>query len=96
MIALCYYPDMGKKQSDLGWLRQNKKAVRFADLERILKRLGWKLQSTSGSHHVFSRRGSLPIMIVRPHGKHKYCHPMDVLKVIAELQKEEQANEQED
>ncbi len=79
---------MVKKQADLTTLKGNKKSVRFNDLEQILKRHGWELQSVSGSHHIYSKAGRLPVMVVKPHGKHKYCHPMDVTKVIAELEAE--------
>jgi len=85
---------MAKKQDDLTWLKKNKMGVRFSDLERILKQHGWKHQSTTGSHHVYTKAGCLPIMVVKPHGKHKYCHPMDVNKVIAALELEEKEKEE--
>ena len=86
---------MAKKQDDLTRLKGNKTSVRFNDLERILKRHGWGLQSMSGSHHVYSKAGRLPVMIVKPHGKHRHCHPMDVIKVIAELESAEESREAE-
>jgi predicted RNA binding protein YcfA (HicA-like mRNA interferase family) len=87
---------MAKKQGDLIRLKSNKKSIRFNDLERILNQHSWELQSTTGSHHVYGKAGRLPIMIVRPHGNHKYCHPMDVNKVIAELTVEEKTEEADD
>lgn len=79
---------MVKKPDDLSLLKKNKTGVRFEDLIRILKRHGWEHKSTTGSHYIYGKTGSLPIMIVKPHGKHKYCHPMDVNKVIAMLESE--------
>lgn len=87
---------MAKKQDDLTRLKANQTSVRFNDLERILKQHGWKLQDISGSHHIYSKAGRLPVMIVKPHGKHKYCHPIDVDKVIVELDFSEEAKEAED
>ena len=87
---------MVKKQDDLSKLKGNKKSVRFNELERILNQHGWILQSTSGSHHIYCRKGCLPIMIVRPHGKHKFCHPMDVNKVIAGLESEKEVDDKGD
>ncbi len=87
---------MAKKKDDLTRLKGNKVSVRFNGLERILKQHGWELQSTSGSHHVYAKADRLPVMIVKPHGKHKYCHPMDVNKVIAELEFEEESKEAND
>ncbi len=79
---------MVKKQDDLTSLKKNKTGIRFEDLTRILKRNNWEHQSTSGSHHIYSKPGHLPVMVVKPHGKHKHCHPMDVNKVIAALESE--------
>ncbi len=81
---------MVKKHDDLAKLRNNKKGTRFNDLERILKQHGWQLQSITGSHHIYSKNDCLPIMIVKPHGNKKYCHPMDVNKVVNALEAEDQ------
>lgn len=77
---------MAKRSDDLTRLKRNKTGIRFNDLDRILRRLGWTCQSSTGSHYVYSKSRCLPIMIVKPHGTKKHCHPMDVSKVIAELQ----------
>lgn len=91
---------MAKKRPDITILQDSKTSIRFKNLERILKQHGWSVQSTRGSHHVYSKDGYLPIMMVRPHGKHKYCHPRDVNKVIEQLEIEEKTekaiNEQEE
>ena len=81
---------MIKKQDDLALLKKNKTGVKFQDLVRILKQRDWAHQSTNGSHYIFCKAGFLPIMIVKPHGNHKFCHPMDVNKVIAVLESESQ------
>jgi predicted RNA binding protein YcfA (HicA-like mRNA interferase family) len=79
---------MIKKQDDLTVLKNSKLSIRFAELDRILQRHGWQTQSVHGSHHIYCKPSHLPIMVVRPHGKQKYCHPMDVKKVITALQNE--------
>jgi len=79
---------MVKKPDDLTLLKRNKAGVRFEDLVRILKRHGWEHKSTAGSHHIYGRMGNLPIMLDKPHGNKKYCHPMDVNKVITMLENE--------
>lgn len=88
MLALNQTGDAMKKQDDITRLKIGKKSIRFNELEQILKRHGWDLQSVAGSHHIYTKAGRLPVMIVKPHGNHKYCHPMDVVKVIAELEAE--------
>jgi predicted RNA binding protein YcfA (HicA-like mRNA interferase family) len=77
---------MAKKRDDLSRLKDSKKNIRFDYLVGILMQRGWELQKISGSHHLYSTADRLPIMIVKPHGNHKYCHPRDVNKVIAELE----------
>lgn len=84
-----------KKQDELSQLRKNKMRTRFSDLARILKLHGWQVQSITGSHHVYSKKGRLPILVVKPHGKQKYCHPMDVNKVITALEAEQGAEDEE-
>ena len=87
---------MAKKESDLNRLRNNKTGVRFTELIQILNHHGWSHQSTSGSHHVYCKTKCLPIMVVKPHGKQKYCHPMDVNKVISALEAEGNEIEKDD
>ncbi len=77
---------MANKQDALWLLKNNRKTTRFNDLNQILKNHGWQLRNSSGSHYVYTKPGRLPTMIVKPHGKHKYCHPMDVNKVISALE----------
>jgi predicted RNA binding protein YcfA (HicA-like mRNA interferase family) len=88
---------MVKKQDDATQLKKNKSGTRFADLVQILKQHGWEHQSAAGSHHVYSKAHCLPIMIVKPHGTQKHCHPKDVNKVISALELEKaEAEAQED
>lgn len=37
--------------------------IRFAELSRYLRAHGYTLSRVSGSHHVFTKSGSLPISI---------------------------------
>lgn len=79
---------MAKKQDALSLLRNNRKTTRFNDLIQIMKNHGWQLRNSSGSHHIYIKPGCLPIMVVKPHSGHKYCHPMDVNKVITALEED--------
>lgn len=42
--------------------------TRFSSLKKLLERHGWSLTRISGSHHVFTKPGNLPIS-VPVHGK---------------------------
>jgi predicted RNA binding protein YcfA (HicA-like mRNA interferase family) len=77
---------MVKKESPLVRLKKHKTNVGFSDLVHVLNQNGYVEQSVKGSHHIFGKQGHLPIMIVKPHGGKKSCHPMDVNKVIKMLE----------
>jgi len=40
-----------------------------------------------GSHHVY-KKGNKILTIVRPHGRHKHCHWLDVKDVIKMLEED--------
>lgn len=71
-------------------LRENPRNIRFAELVRVLRDLGYEEVRARGSHHVFRPRGSGPsILIVKPHGSRNLCAEVDVGKVVALLEQEE-------
>ena len=77
---------MVKKNNQLVRLKKNKTNIAFSELSQILRNEGYVEQSIKGSHYIFGEKGNLPIMIVKPHGGKKSCHPMDVNKVIKILE----------
>lgn len=78
---------MAPQPDDLERLKRNPKGVRFADLERIILRAGFVLDRIRGSHHVYVRGGRV-LTVVKPHGRHKTCHPRDVRDIIRFLEEE--------
>ena len=80
------YECMAKKENQLAKLKKNKTNIAFSELIRILRDEGYTEQSITGSHHIFGKKDTLPVMIVKPHGGKKSCHPMDVNKVIKILE----------
>jgi predicted RNA binding protein YcfA (HicA-like mRNA interferase family) len=77
---------MAKKENPLTRLKKHKTNIGFSELVHILRDKGYVEQSIKGSHHIFGKKGNLPVMIVKPHGGKKSCHPMDVNKVIKMLE----------
>jgi len=77
---------MVKKQNPLVKLKASKANIKFAELVKILQLLGYIEQNIVGSHFIFGKTGHLPILIVKPHGNKKTCHPKDVNKVIKLLE----------
>jgi len=77
---------MVKKQAPLVRLKKNKTSIRFDELVALLRECGYSVQSVTGSHHIFGKPDQLSIMLVKPHGGKKNCHPMDVNEVIRVLE----------
>ncbi len=45
--------------------------VRFSRVRKMLEKKGYALTRVSGSHHIFTRKGSLPVSIPVHRGKVK-------------------------
>jgi predicted RNA binding protein YcfA (HicA-like mRNA interferase family) len=64
-------------------MRRNPRQVRYEELLRVLRHLGWREVEASGSHRRFDASdGSAFVIVVRPHGGRTHCHPRDVLDVL--------------
>jgi predicted RNA binding protein YcfA (HicA-like mRNA interferase family) len=71
-------------------LRSSPKGIRFADLVRVLRDLGFEEARSKGSHHIFRRPGGPGILIVKPHGGRNFCSLADVHKVVELLEQGEE------
>ena len=74
-------------EKDFARMKQNPKAVRFKELERVILGSGFKRVNVRGSHHVY-KRGEKILTVVKPHGGHKHCHWLDVKDTIRILEKD--------
>lgn len=64
--------------------------IRFAEVQRLLKRHGWTLTRIRGSHHYFTKPGRLPISIpVRKGRMVKAFYVRKIEKAIEEDGEEE-------
>lgn len=70
-------------------LRESPKNIRFEELESVLLSLGFTLRNVRGSHYYY-KKGSELILVVKPHGKRKFCAPQDVKDVLRYLEKEKE------
>ncbi len=72
-------------------LARNPKSIRFSELVRVLRDLGYLESGGRGSHHVFRPKDTGPsILIVKPHGGRSFCSVVDVNKVVALLEEKEE------
>jgi len=78
---------MTAEGKDLLRIKENPKGVRFGELQKVILRAGFRLVNIRGSHHVY-KKGSKILTIVKPHGRHKHCHWLDVKDVIKILEED--------
>jgi predicted RNA binding protein YcfA (HicA-like mRNA interferase family) len=75
-------------------LAENPRGIRFADLVRVLQSLGYVEARSRGSHHVFRPAGLGPsILVVKPHSGRVFCAEVDVKRVLALLEEQEDDHE---
>ena len=67
-------------------VRDRPQQVRFEELVRVLRSLGYQVSSIRGSHWVYRRSDGRRITVVRPHGDRNYCAMADVVKVVQALE----------
>ena len=72
---------------DLIKIKENPRGVRFRELEKAILKAGFRRANTKGRHHVYKKENKI-LTIVRPHGKHKHCHWLDVKDVIRILEED--------
>lgn len=56
--------------------------VRFAVVRKMLERAGYRLVRVSGSHHLFTRKGSWPVSIPVHRGKVKGFYVRQIEKLV--------------
>jgi len=71
-------------------LVENPRGIRFSELLRVLRDLGYAESRQRGSHYVFRPSGDGPsVMIVKPHGGKPFCAAVDVKKVTRIIEEQE-------
>jgi len=66
-------------------MRTNPGAVRFSEVEALLRYEGFVLFNSRGSHRTDHRADGRLLTVVRPHGGRSTCHPADVRKILEAL-----------
>jgi predicted RNA binding protein YcfA (HicA-like mRNA interferase family) len=76
---------MSRREKLLGKMRASPGAIRFSEVEALLRHEGFVLFNARGSHRTFHRADGRLLTIVRPHGGRKTCHPDDIRKILEAL-----------
>jgi predicted RNA binding protein YcfA (HicA-like mRNA interferase family) len=66
-------------------MRTKPAAVRFGHLQSLLKYEDFQITNKCGIHFTYHHDDGRLLVVVRPHGRHKTCHPKDIRKVLEEL-----------
>jgi len=66
-------------------MRRSPSNVRFGEVETLLRRTGFVLFNSRGSHRTYHHADGRVLTIVRPHGGRKTCHPQDIGKLLGVL-----------
>lgn len=71
---------MGKLEKRLCKIRENRRNVRFDELDFLLRSFGFEVRQsgTGSSHYVYFRPGCMPIVLA----KHSPVHPRAVKMVL--------------
>ena len=59
--------------------------IRFGEIDALLRQEGFVLFNQRGSHCSYHKADGRVITVVRPHGRHKTCHPADVRRLLEVL-----------
>ena len=76
---------MSRRDKLLERMRSTPATTRFSQLQALLGYERFTVINTRGSHFTYQHSDGRLLVIVRPHGKRKTCHPRDVRKVLEVL-----------
>jgi predicted RNA binding protein YcfA (HicA-like mRNA interferase family) len=76
---------MSRQEKLVERMRRAPADIRFAEVETLLRREGFVLFNSRGSHRTNHRADGRVLTIVRPHGRRKTCHPQDIEKLLEVL-----------
>jgi predicted RNA binding protein YcfA (HicA-like mRNA interferase family) len=76
---------VSRRDKLLELMRTTPAAVRFTQLQALLKYEGFRIINKRGSHFTYHHEDGRLLVVVRPHGRRKTCHPRDIRRVLEVL-----------
>ena len=76
---------MSRWEKLLELMRSTPGEIRFSQLQALLRHEGFRVINKRGSHFTYQHDDGRLVVVVRPHGNHKACHPKDIRKALAIL-----------
>jgi predicted RNA binding protein YcfA (HicA-like mRNA interferase family) len=81
---------MARRQKRRQRIEQNPNAVRFTEIEVLLKAAGFQGEQGATSHIVYRHPSGRRVVLARPHGGEKFVKPVYVRAALAALEDVEQ------
>jgi len=82
---------MSRREKLIVKMRSNPGAIRFSQVDALLRYEGFVLFNQRGSHCTYHREDGRLLTLVRPHGGRKTCHPADIRRLLEVLGFEDNA-----
>jgi len=76
---------MSKRDKLIKRMHEAPHDIRFAELDALLRYEGCALFNQKRSHCTYHRWDGKLLTVVKPHGGRKACHPADIRKLLALL-----------
>lgn len=76
---------MSRRDKLVQKMRNTPTAIRFRQVDSLLRYEGFILFNKRGSHRTYHHADGRLITIVVPHGKRKTCHPDDIRRLLEVL-----------
>ena len=65
--------------------RNNPQSLTFKELQQLAEKAGYRLKRVRGSHHVYTRKGTVEIINLQPKGR--MAKPYQVRQVVGLIDK---------
>ncbi len=65
--------------------RNNPQSLSFRELQQLVEKAGFRLKRVRGSHHVYTRKGTVEIINLQPKGR--MAKPYQVRQVVGLINK---------
>ena len=66
-------------------MRRSSSSIRFGQVESLLRLTGFVMFNSRGSHRTYHHADGRVVTVVRPHGRRKTCHPLDIRRLLEVL-----------
>lgn len=76
---------MTQREKLIEKMKSHPGAIRFSQVDALLKYEGFVLFNKRGSHFTYHRADGCLLTIVKPHGSRKTCHPSDIRRLLRTL-----------